>query len=169
MVIGPGGAGKTTLARRLAAVTGLPLTHLDQLYWRPGWQPTPDPEWREVVRRLVAGDAWILDGNYGGTLGLRLAACDTAVFLDVPRGICLARVIARRLRHRDRSRPELPVGCPERLSLEFMVWIWTFPRRRRGEVLKRLAALRGGQRSIVLRTDRQMEAFLAAQAGLSPA
>jgi len=169
VVIGSGGSGKTTFARRLAAGTGLPLTHLDQLYWRPGWQPTPDPEWREVVRRLISGDAWILDGNYGGTLDLRLEACDTAVFLDVPRRICLARVIARRLSHRGRSRRELPTGCPERWSLEFLAWIWTYPRRRRTEVLRRLAAFRAGQRSIVLRTDAQIEAFLAAEARFSPA
>ena len=116
------------------------------------------------MRRLVAADAWILDGNYGGTLDLRLAACDTAVFLDVPRRFCLARVITRRLRHRGRSRPELPRGCPERLSLEFLGWIWSYPHRRRAEVLRRLAALGGGQRSVVLRTAAEVEAFLMAQA-----
>src|SRR5437879_8580011 len=77
LVIGSGGTGKTTVARRLAQRTGLPLIHLDLLYWRPGWQPTPGEEWHETVRRLVAGESWIIDGNYGVTLDLRVAACDT--------------------------------------------------------------------------------------------
>src|SRR5262249_35904006 len=106
--------------------------------------------------------------NYGGTLDLRLAACDTAVFLDVPRRVCLTRVIARQLRYLGRSRPELPPGCPERWSLEFLAWIWSYPARRRGNVLKRLAALAAGQRAVVLRTAAQIEAF-AAEAQLPPA
>src|SRR5205823_13278780 len=67
LVIGSGGSGKTTFAQRLAQRTGLPLIHLDSLYWHPGWEPTLEDEWREKVRGLVRNDAWIIDGNYGGT------------------------------------------------------------------------------------------------------
>ncbi len=83
LVIGSGGSGKTTFARRLAERTKLPLIHLDALYWRPGWDPTPDEEWRAKVAELVNTPAWIMDGNYGGTLNIRLAACDAVVFLDI--------------------------------------------------------------------------------------
>src|SRR5438034_11750677 len=82
LVIGSGGSGKTTFARRLAERTTLPLIHLDALYWRPGWDPTPADEWRARVEALANEPAWIMDGNYGGTLDIRLAASDTIVFLD---------------------------------------------------------------------------------------
>ncbi|HZD05610.1 MAG TPA: isopentenyl transferase family protein, partial [Longimicrobiales bacterium] len=68
MVIGPGGSGKTTLSLRIAEATGLPVIHLDSLYWREGWRPTPTPAWEEVVSDLVRRPSWVMDGNYGGTL-----------------------------------------------------------------------------------------------------
>src|SRR5207248_8909148 len=85
LVIGSGGTGKTTVAQRLARRTGLPLIHLDLLSWRPGWQPTQSEEWREAVRRLVAGERRIIDRNYGGTLDLRLAACASGARRDLRR------------------------------------------------------------------------------------
>ena len=160
LVIGSGGSGKTTFARRLAARTGLPLFHLDALFWRPGWDPTPADEWHGKVEELVRRDAWIMDGNYGGTLDIRLAACDAVVFLDIPRLVCLWRVLRRQLQHRGQSRAELPPGCPERLSWEFVKWIWTYPARRRGSILQRLSELRNGKRVFVLRSSRAVDAFL---------
>src|SRR5881628_3369441 len=160
LVIGTGGTGKTTLARRLAERTGLPLIHLDLLYWRPGWQPTPNDEWRQTVERLITAEKWIIDGNYGGTLDLRLAACDTVLFLDIPRLVCLWRVLKRQLLHRGTPRAELPSGCVERLSWEFVNWIWTYPARRRPAILRRLHELSAEQAVQVLRSTKEMEGFL---------
>lgn len=162
LVIGSGGAGKSTFAARLAARTGLPLVHLDALYWKPGWVETPKEEWERTVAEIVARDRWILDGNYGGTLDLRLAACDTAVFLDLPRALCLWRVAKRRVRFHRRSRPDMPPGCDEQLGLEFVRWIWGYPKTRRPGVLRKLAALRPDQRAVVLRSPAEVEAFLDA-------
>jgi adenylate kinase family enzyme len=164
LIIGAGGAGKTTVARRLAATTGLPLIHLDSLYWRPGWVATPPDEWEATVRELVRQDAWIMDGNYGGTLDLRLEACDTVVFLDFPRLVCLARVLSRQVRHRGEARAELPAGCPERFSWGFYWWIWTYRGRRRGAILERLAAFDRSKRVLVLRSQGEVEGFLASPA-----
>jgi adenylate kinase family enzyme len=160
LIIGSGGSGKTTVARRVAERTRLPLIHLDSLYWRAGWQPTPADEWRATVEQLVSRDAWILDGNYGGTLDRRFQACDTVVFLDLPQIVCLWRVLTRQLRHFGEVRPELPVGCREGLSWEFLVWIWTYPARRRGGILRRLAALDKVRRVAILQSDAAIEEFI---------
>lgn len=162
LVIGSGGAGKSTLAARLGALSGLPVVHLDALYWNAGWVATPPDEWARVVARLIEGDAWVMDGNYGGTLDLRLAACDTVVFLDLPRLVCLWRVVRRWLRYRGRTRPDMASGCAEQIDAEFLRWIWTYPTQRRPGILARLATLTGGQRVVVLRSQREVEAFLAA-------
>ena len=115
LVIGSGGAGKSTFARELAQRTGLPLVHLDSHFWKPGWTLTPPDEWSGRVRGLVREDCWIMDGNYIGSLELRLERCDTVVFFDLPRLTCLGGIARRWLRHRVTSRPDLPEGCPERV------------------------------------------------------
>jgi len=162
LLIGPGGAGKSELSRHLAARLGLPLFHLDALYWRPGWEKTPEPEWRSTVETLARGDAWIMDGNFGGTLDLRLAACDTAILMDLAPWRCLWRVCKRRLRHRGIARADMHPGCPERIDLDFLIWIATYRWRRRAKILAKFAdAARGGVLTIVLDTPRAVDAFVA--------
>lgn len=161
LVIGPGGSGKSTLAARIAEVTGLPLIHLDALYWRPGWQPMPGDEWREIVSGLVRRSSWVMDGNYGGTLDMRIAAADTIIFLDWPRLRCIWRVIKRRIVYAGRSRPTMPAGCPERVTIDFLRWIWDYPRSRRPAILERLARVAGGKRVEVIRDRAGVERLLA--------
>jgi adenylate kinase family enzyme len=161
LVLGSGGAGKSTFARALGERTGLPVVHLDRHWWRPGWVESPKAEFEADVAELIARDAWVMDGNYAGTLPARLAAADTAVFLDVPRVTCLFRVIVRALRHRGRTRLDMPPDCPERLEWEFVQWIWTYPALRRPGVLAMLTDFeRRGGRAAVLRTSAQARAFL---------
>jgi adenylate kinase family enzyme len=160
LVIGPGGAGKSTLARRLSERTGLPLVHLDALHWRPGWVAVPREEWSRTIDSLLARERWIMDGNYGGTLDRRLAACDTVIFLDASRIRCVQQVVKRRLR--GRRGPDMAEGCPERLTWSFLWWIWTYPTRRRPGILQRLSALRADQHAVVLRSRADVERFLAA-------
>ena len=160
IVIGSGGAGKSTLATRIAARTGLPLIHLDAHYWRPGWVPTPKDEWERTVKALIAEPAWVMDGNYSGTLALRIAAADTIVFLDLPRGVCLRRVVGRRLRYHRQARPDMREGCYERLTWEFIQWIWTYPSRRRPGILERLRAVEGEKRVAILRSVAEADRFV---------
>ena len=160
LVIGSGGSGKSTVAKEIASRLGLPLVHLDALYWHPGWRATEKDVWDRVVRELIDAPRWVMDGNYGRTLEVRLTRCDTVVFLDLPRVTCLWRVLKRRLAFPGRSRPDVAPGCPEQLTWEFLHWIWTYPKRRRPGILRRLAGLRVDQRAIVLSSNRDVRRFL---------
>ncbi len=164
LVIGCGGAGKTTVARQIAARTGLPLVHLDQLYWHPGWIPTPNAEWDRQVQALIGQEAWVMDGNYGRTLPQRLAAADTVVFLDLPRLVCSWRIIKRQLQHWGRSRADVAPGCPERLTLEFLVWIWTYRERRRPDIVRRLGEVRDAKQVFILTHAADVRRFIASLA-----
>jgi adenylate kinase family enzyme len=161
LLIGAGGGGKSVLAARIAAQTRLPLIHLDALFWKPGWVQMPRDEWRRVIEELVRGDAWIMDGNYGGTLDLRLAACDTVLFLDFPPLMCLWRVLKRQVQFHNKSRPDAGRDCPEQLNWEFLRWIWTYRRKRRPKILETfsVAAVQGKQ-VIVLRDSKAVEDFM---------
>ncbi len=162
LVIGSGGSGKSAVAKEIARRLRLPLVHLDALYWQPGWRAVERSAWDRVVRQLIAAPSWVMDGNYGRTLDVRLARCDTVVFLDMPRVVCLWRILKRRVAFRRGTRPDVASGCPERLTWEFVRWVWTYPGRRRTEILQRLTRLRPDQRAMVLTSDRSVRRFLEA-------
>lgn len=161
LVIGSGGSGKTTFTKELGARTGLPVIHLDQLFWHPGWVKTPDEEWDRLIAELCARGEWIMDGNYGRTLAPRIEAADTIIFLDASRWLCTWRIVTRQIRYAGRIRPDSAPGCPERLTWEFVSWVWTYPSRRRPDVMKRLDAVRATKRVVILRSGREIREFLS--------
>jgi adenylate kinase family enzyme len=161
LVLGSGGAGKSTLAARLAECTGLPLIHLDAIYWSPGWVEAPKDEWRKTIERVVTSEAWIIDGNYSGTMEMRLAAADTVIFIDRSRLLCLWRILLRRIQYQQRPRPNMSPGCPERLNWEFICWIWNYTSREKPALIQRLAMLRADQRLVTLQSDRDLDDFVA--------
>jgi adenylate kinase family enzyme len=117
------------------------------------------------VARLIEGESWVMDGNYSGTLDLRIPAADTIIFLDVPRIVCLWRVAKRRLEYRRRPRPDMHPECPERLTLQFLQWIWNYPRRQRPRVLDHLRSVSSEKRIVILKSAKDAERFLAGLRG----
>ncbi len=107
VVTGLAGSGKSTFSLALAAATDLPVIHLDLHFWQPGWVEPTDSQWRATQQRVLAGAAWIADGNYHETLDLRLERADTVVVLDTPWWRCAGRALVRGFRMPD----ELPPGC----------------------------------------------------------
>jgi adenylate kinase family enzyme len=161
LVIGSGGSGKSTLAVQLGEILNLEVSHLDKFYWRAGWVESKPDEWLKKVTELTDRDSWIIDGNYSGTLEVRLRKCDTIVFLDMPRLICLWRIVKRFLLYRDGTRPDMAEGCRENLNFEFVSWVWNYPRRSRPKILKRLQEHAAGKEIIWLRSRSDVKKFLA--------
>jgi adenylate kinase family enzyme len=115
------------------------------------------------VEELLSRDAWIMDGNYSGTLAARYKACDTVIFLDMPRRVCIRRVLKRALMYRKKSRPDMAEGCPEKLSWEFILWIWNYPSRTRPKVLSMLESNPDEKTIVRLRSPSDVKRFLARQ------
>ena len=166
VVTGLAGAGKSTFSRALAVRTGLPLIHLDLQFWKPGWEEPSDDEWREKQRAVLAGDEWIADGNYRETLDLRLERADAVVFLDTPWWLCASRAFVRGIRRPPGT--QMPDGCEDstwrRVSDEWgVMWrIWRVRKTDRAAELAIVAAHADRLQVHVLRTKRQVRAFLEA-------
>lgn len=159
LVIGCAGAGKTVFARQLSKRTGLPLIHLDREFWQPGWIPPERDAWRRRVEALAAAPRWIMDGQYGSSISLRLRHADTVFFLDTPRWLCMSRVLRRTLRNYRRTRGDMAAGCPERFDAEFLSYVWNFERDHRARMQASLVGFPG--RVIVLKHPSAVRACLA--------
>ena len=132
-VIGRAGAGKTTVALELGDALGLPVVHLDRLYWDPGWRPVDRSEFEARQADAVAGDAWVIDGGYLASDGWpeRMRRAEVVVLVEAPLRVCLARIIRRSVRRGGERRPDLPDGCEEHFSPAFIWWTlaWTWRTR----------------------------------------
>ena len=164
VVTGMAGAGKSTFSKALAAKAGLPLIHLDLEFWKPGWVAPSDDEWREKQRGILAGDAWIADGNYKETLDLRVERADTVVYLDTPWWTCARRAFVRGIRRPPAS--VMPEGCVDstwqRVKDEWGI-VWKVWRRRRSDRERELEIVsRCGQHATlhVLRAKESVGGFL---------
>jgi adenylate kinase family enzyme len=97
-VVGTSGAGKSTVARELAAIAGVPHIELDGINHQPGWEPLPTEEFQRIVAAATAADGWVIDGNYSSVRPLIWARADTVVWLDLPRRTVMRQVTWRTLR-----------------------------------------------------------------------
>ncbi len=166
MIVGAYGSGKTTLARRLGALTGARVCHLDATRWNPGWVLRPRDEWLQELDAVLAGDAWIVDGNFEATLERRLAACDVVVFLDFPVAVSAWRVVRRRLSRG--ARPDLPAGLAERPNLRLLGLMRDYRRTTRREIVRLLSAHASHVTVLVARNDHDVERVVDAIAQRQP-
>ena len=159
LVIGCGGAGKSTLARQLGDKLNLPVVHLDKLYWKPGWVQESREEFDRKLSLELDKGRWILDGNFNRTMPQRMAKCDTVIYLDFPRMTCLLGVMKRILTTYGKVRPDMGDGCPERFDLEFLQWVWNYNKNNREKIYQLLDEAAHAQK-IVLKNRRAVKAFL---------
>ncbi|GAA0445666.1 hypothetical protein Aca07nite_03530 [Actinoplanes capillaceus] len=147
VIVGCGGAGKSHLARELAARLVLPVIHLDDRYYDEAWNPAPVGEFAATQRDLVDADRWIIDGNYASTLPIRLARADTVIFLDLPAHTCLWGIIRRGGRHR--------------INLPFIRYVVRYRRTIRPRVEALIAEHAGHARHLRFTSHREVNRFLA--------
>ncbi|HDM8069726.1 DNA topology modulation protein [Vibrio harveyi] len=152
-VIGSGGSGKSTFSALLGTELNLPVHHLDQLYWKPNWVKTPKDDWIKIQKGLCESECWIIDGNYQSTLDIRFEACDTVIFLDVNRYTCIYRALKRTLL--SSKRPDLAEGCDERFDIEFIKFLWDYPKKSNPLIMDKLKTLTRNKRVIIAKSGEQ--------------
>lgn len=163
VIFGGTGAGKSTVARSLGARLGIAVSHLDALYYEPGWQaPAPDT-FRARIAESVAGERWISEGNFLAlTADIRLPRADTVLLIDQPRGVRLWRALGRGFRDRGRDRPDLAPGCRDHVNWELVTDVLKFDREYRPMIDAALTGWAPRTPLIRLKGDRAVAAFLSA-------
>lgn len=162
MVIGvSSGVGKSSFARALGKVLSIEVTHLDRLYWKPGWVEVTKTEFIDAQKEIVKNTEWIIEGNYTGTFDIREPYADTIIYLELPLWVCLYRVFKRRVQYHGRTREDIGEGCIEKIDYAFLKFILTTYRARKDKMVERLQRYRDeGKVVYSLRSKKQMNELL---------
>jgi adenylate kinase family enzyme len=174
-VVGNSGSGKTTLAAAIAAALGVPHLELDSVFHQPDWTELPLAEFRASVTAVVAGERWVVDGNYRQVQDIVWARADTVVWLDYRRarvmrqviGRTLSRVVTRRPLWND-NRESLRNAASLDPGRSIIAWAWTQHssyQQRYGAA----AAAHPELEFVRLRTPREADALLASLSAAKPA
>ena len=131
IVIGCPGSGKSTFSWSLHQITGIPLFHLDLMYWNADRTTVEKSVFHERLKDAMQNDRWIIDGNYASTMEMRMEACDTVIFLDYPLDVCLSGIEERR----GKPRSDMPWIEPEEVDEEFLAFIKRYNTENRPKVM----------------------------------
>ena len=154
IVIGCPGSGKSTISRALHNKTGIPLYHLDMMYWNADKTTVEKSVFLEQLSAVLAKDKWIIDGNYGSTMELRMAACDTVIFLNYPLDVCLDGIKERR----GKPRSDMPWIETEE-DAEFTEFIKNYNEQQKPKVLELLEKY-CDKNIVIFKSREQADAFL---------
>ena len=155
IVIGCPGSGKSTFSRALHQKTGIPLFHLDMMYWNADQTTVERHVFLERLSAALMEEAWIIDGNYVSTMEQRMAVCDTVIFLDYPIDVCLDGIKARR----GKPRSDMPWIETEE-DTEFVEFVKHFDETQRPQILQLFERYRD-KNIIVFKSRAQADAFLS--------
>lgn len=158
ILIGSPGSGKSTMSTKLAQILNLELYHLDNLFWSPGWIMASKEEQISITKDLIQKEEWLIDGNYNGTLELRLERADFVVFFDLPRWLCMVRIFKRMIQYRNQKRPDFNAGT-ERFNWEFVKYVWDFRKSKRPSIYKKLKQY-PNKEIVILKSRKEVENFM---------
>jgi adenylate kinase family enzyme len=167
-IIGNAGSGKSTLAWRLHTIFKLPVYHLDQYFWKPGWIFPNLDDYQVIHDELCDRDAWILDGMNLRLLQYRIERADIVIFLDIPRYKCFWRIFKRTLKYYGKETPSSAPGCCERFNgefIRFLKWVWHFKSRypeRIREIVGDVMYEQSEKQFIVVRSQKEVDELVDA-------
>lgn len=160
VILGSPGSGKSTFAKLLHDKTSLPLIHLDYYYHQSKYNYLSDREaWIKRVTKLIDGKRWIIDGNYQSTIPLRCEAADTIILFDLPRRVCLYRVLKRRIHFRNKQREDMPSEWVEKADRLFIKFVLDFNKNQLPPILEQLIK-NSDKEVIVFKKSSDAEKFL---------
>lgn len=134
IVIGCPGSGKSTFSKSLHKITGIPLFHLDMIFWNADKTTVEKSVFSERLSKIIKMSEWIIDGNYNSTMELRMKECDTVIFLDYPLDVCLNGIEARK----GKKRSDMPWIESNQDDVEFIEFVKNYNSQSRPKVIELL-------------------------------
>lgn len=156
-IIGNAGSGKSTLAKKLHDILNLPLYHLDQYFWGPNWTRPNVDEYKLIHDDLCIKDKWIIDGMNLKFLDYRAEMSEVIIFLNFPRYICFWRIFKRLFKYYGKEAPSSAKGCYERISFEFLSWVWSFKKRHLLNILNVLGRHSKLKRIYIIKSQKDLD------------
>jgi adenylate kinase family enzyme len=157
MLIGPGNAGKSTLAVELGNILGLPVYHLDRIFWLPNWVAKDRELFINEQKQIVAKENWIIEGDFKNSYDIRAERADTIIFLNIPRRLLIPRFFKRVYKYRGRTRPDITEGNIEKVNLEYLKWLYNYDRNIPKELISKY---RDSKTVYILDKPKEIEKFL---------
>jgi adenylate kinase family enzyme len=162
-IIGNAGSGKSTLTQKLHKITNLPVYYLDQYFWKPGWVRTDADEYKKAHDAICDKEEWIIDGINLRVMEYRIQRADVIIFLDIPRYICLWRILKRTFKYYGKETLSSPKGCPERFNwefLKFLKWVWDFKKKYPPAIMELLKQYSDKKQIYVFKSQQDVNAFV---------
>ncbi len=158
MIIGPGNAGKSTLAVELGKILDLPVHHLDRIFWLPIWVAKDRELFIDEQKQLVAKESWIIEGDFKNSYDIRAKRVDTIIYLNVPRRLLIPRFFKRVYKYRGSTRPDMTEGNIEKVNFEYLRWLYRYDRSVPKELIERY---RNSKAVYILEKPKEVENFLS--------
>lgn len=155
IVIGSPGAGKSTFARKLGDLTGIPLYHLDMIWHKSDKTNISREEFNIKLMNIIKNNRWIIDGNYQHSLEIRLKQCDTVFLMDFPLEVCLLGAESRI----GKKREDLP-WIETKFDEEFKQWIINFPKDNLPKIYKLIEKYQVGKNIVIFRSRKEADDYL---------
>ena len=161
-IIGYSGSGKSTLAQTIGQQKNIPVLHLDQVHWLPGWVERKQTEEEQIVAEFIdRNSSWVIDGNYSGICyERRLSEADCIIFMNFNRFHCLFRAWKRFRKNAGKTRDSMAPGCPERFDAEFVKWILHDGRTKKYRTNYRRIMKKYSGKVILIKNQQQLTAYI---------
>ena len=161
-IVGYSGSGKSTTARIIGEKYSIPVLHLDSVHWMKNWTERPVDESVQIVSDFMhSNDSWVIDGNYKKLCQTeRFAQADKIIFFGFNRFTCLFRIIKRWLKFRGKTRPDIAVGCNEKIDYEFIRWVLIDGRTAEKQKGYQNMCKKYSNKVVILKTQRQVDDFI---------
>ena len=157
IVIGCPGSGKSVFSKKLNKITGIPVFHLDMMFWNADGTTVERDIFHGKLSEVLKADEWIIDGNYISTMEQRIKLADTIILLDLDTNLCVENALARSKKERQ---SDMAAGFDvSKISQEFLDYIAKFKESTLPRIMAYYETYKNEKEFIILKSYKEIDEF----------